>query len=235
MNSSNDYKQPHGYIRDDQFTRELSSVRADVMYKLQLKQQLAAEQARYRNASPELLDRLDRIAFMDETTGFASRAAVERKVDYETKRAKRYRRPLAILAIKIDQQETLERQLSHLVVRDLFSALKEVIQSSIRDVDFPGRPEPDVITVLCPETNMDGALVLAQRIMKALYNVKPAPGLGNLRLTATIGISVVPQCSTNADDLLTSAIESADKGLKAGGNRIVRKRVSQPAAQELAS
>ncbi|MBX9695979.1 MAG: diguanylate cyclase [Cyanobacteria bacterium] len=234
MTHSNDFSQPHGYTRDDQFTRELSSVRADVMHKLQLKQQLATEQARYRNASPELLDQLEQIAFVDETTGFATRAAVERKLEYETRRAKRYRRPLAILAIKIDQQEELEKQLSHMVVRDLFSMLRDVICDSIRDVDIPGRPSPGVITVLCPETNMDGALVLAQRVMRKLYDLKPTPILGNLRLTATVGISVLPKCSSTAEDLIQSAIESANKGMRAGGNRIVRKRI-EPVLQDYAS
>ena len=46
----------------------------------------------------------------------------------------------------------------------LLKAVAQYLMKSVREVDIPGRYDLDHFLIVCPETNMDGALSLAGRL-----------------------------------------------------------------------
>ena len=215
--------EPYGYVREDHFTRKLTNMRSGVVNHFTRKQQQRLNQVRYANIPIEVVEDWEKRAFLDEPTGLISGGMLRRKLEYEVQRSKRYRRPMALLALKIDQHGELQRLLSPMVTDDLFALLAEVIQNNIRDIDLAGRLDHDTIGIMCIETNMEGAVKLAQRLIEEVYSIKPNPIFGNRKLTATIGISTIPRISSSVHDLIEASVESAKSGMVNGGNRIVRK------------
>src|SRR5437588_10723930 len=107
---------------------------------------------------------LEKLARTDPWTGPPNRRAMDRLAERELRRRDRYPGPLSILLIDVDHFKSInERYLlpgGDKVLTDLARALKE----SIRGVDFLGRIGGEEFMVIAPETDMEGAASLAERI-----------------------------------------------------------------------
>lgn len=104
----------------------------------------------------------------DEITQMFSRRYIFHLVEKELYRAIRYDTHFSLLAFELDP---FEKDLSHLGMNDLNFLVGESarsIRSFIRDSDSPGRTGERTFMVLCPETDTEGALILANRIREAI-------------------------------------------------------------------
>ena len=168
---------------------------------------------------------LARIAFVDSDTGFANDSAFRRKLEYEARRACRYKRPLAMVMIRFDRHEELEQQFSSLITRDLLILLANTIQSCIRETDLPFRLEGNAVAILLPETNLAGALKVACRLKSELKKQRAHFQFGSHRLTVSIGISAIPEVARDTQGMLDMAEESIAAAVRAGGNKIIWRKL----------
>lgn len=106
----------------------------------------------------------------DEVTQLFSRRYLFHLLEKELHRAQRYDNPFAVLVFEIDPFSH-NPDLKHLGQDDLNLLLAEaarVIRKYVRDSDSPGRTGERTLMVLLPETQAKGALILGERIRKAI-------------------------------------------------------------------
>ncbi|MCE5299546.1 MAG: sensor domain-containing diguanylate cyclase [Spirochaetia bacterium] len=167
-----------------------------------------------------LYQRTKDLATRDGLTGLFIRRYFIEQLDEEIKRSKHTESPFAYIMIDIDHfkdcNDTYGHQFGDKVLRMLGGFLKE----SLRDVDIVGRYGGEEFAVILPNTNMNGARFVADRLRKSfsklIINVNEEKGI---KLTLSMG-GVVYDKSLK----LMEVINRADKALyyskENGRNRV---------------
>jgi len=104
---------------------------------------------------------------VDGTTGLFNGAFTTAMVDHETSRAIRYKRPLTIVVALIDHSEFIANDLGPANGAALLRELADVLAGAVRDIDTVGYLG-DRYCILLPETDQNGAMVAADKIMHAV-------------------------------------------------------------------
>ena len=139
----------------------------------------------------------------------------------EIERIARYKHPLSILLLDIDNFKRYNDRYGHLAGDKVLAALGQVILKSIRSTDSAFRYGGEEFTVILTETEIEGALVVAERIRErfeaeAFY---PEPDK-IIHKTGSIGVA-----QYEAGEDIKSLIQRADTAMYAakrqGKNRVI--------------
>jgi diguanylate cyclase (GGDEF)-like protein len=122
--------------------------------------ELEREQAHNR----ELVARLARLSAVDELTGVANRRSWDESLQKAVARARRSGHPLAVLLCDIDRFKQVNDVHGHLAGDNVLKQTAAVIAGRVRDGDLVARLGGDEFAVLCPDTTLDDALVLAHAL-----------------------------------------------------------------------
>lgn len=114
---------------------------------------------------------LERLALTDELTGLSNRRHFMQQLGDEHKRALRYRHPASLAILDLDHFKKINDQFGHAAGDDVLRHFSSVLRQSLRKQDFIGRLGGEEFALLLPETTQQEALVLLQRIRKALSSV----------------------------------------------------------------
>ncbi|MCX7779696.1 MAG: sensor domain-containing diguanylate cyclase [Negativicutes bacterium] len=152
-------------------------------------------------------------AVTDSLTGLSNYRYFRSALDMEVKRALRYERPLALLMIDIDNYKRYNDTYGHRMGDEVLRSVATVIRDSVRDVDIVARYGGEEFVVLCPETTLGEARIIAERIR---FNVEKYPFPNKQTqpggtLTVSVGVAEYPSDASTAEEL----IDHADKALYA--------------------
>ena len=140
---------------------------------------VAREQRRTRDAAV-------RLSTIDALTGLANRgyilAAVEREID----RATRYRHGFCLLMADLDGLKELNDRYGHRTGDRALATVAAVIRDNVRRIDTPARLGGDEFVVLLPETDREGARVVADKIRQGVA----AARIGEQGEQVSIGVSI---------------------------------------------
>lgn len=144
------------------------------------------------------------LATTDSLTGCLNQPEFMRIACEEVARAARCGYAICMLAIDVDRFKSINDTHGHLVGDDVLRQLGAVLRVSVRRTDIVGRLGGDELAVLCPETDLVEAHVLAGRLRSAARG----PSV-ELPVTLSIGISVLGEDETEPRRLR----ERADRAL----------------------
>lgn len=114
----------------------------------------------------QLEDELTELAIKDQLTGLYNRRKIDEVLMAESQQAERYDQDLAIIMADIDMFKLVNDQFGHLVGDRVLSAVAKILSSGIRKTDILGRWGGEEFMVICPDTNLEGATVLAEKLRK---------------------------------------------------------------------
>ncbi len=162
------------------------------------------------------------LATLDSLTGFFLRDYFFRRLDDECKRVRRYGGEFALLMVDLDGFKEINDQYGHVAGDHYLRGIGETIREQLRAADLACRYGGDEFCMLLPETDGDGARIIAERIREAVGScVVGIEGLA-LRTTASIGIAVVPQHdSGDLEGLVRKADEALYRAKRSGRDRVV--------------
>jgi diguanylate cyclase (GGDEF)-like protein len=157
---------------------------------------------------------------VDGTTGLFNSAFTTAMVDHETSRAVRYKRPLTILIGLVDHSEFIANDLGPANTAGLLRELADVLAAAVRDIDTVGYLG-DRYCILLPETDQNGAMVAADKIMHAVAAHQFTSGAGQWeRLTMSFGAASVNFDRMGRQDLVEVATRALLDGRADGSNRV---------------
>jgi diguanylate cyclase (GGDEF)-like protein len=166
-------------------------------------------------------EELARLAGIDELTGLKNRRQFLDACAEEISRAKRYGQPLAFLEIDLDFFKRINDAYGHPAGDAVLQAFARVGEQCLRDVDSFGRLGGEEFGMLLPNTNAEGALHLAERVVAAAAACEVLTSELKLRFTVSVGSTELgPE-----DDSFEPVFARADKALyeaKAGGRNCAR-------------
>ncbi|WP_162241754.1 diguanylate cyclase [Pseudorhodoferax sp. Leaf267] len=163
---------------------------------------------------------LRRLATTDALTGVSSRGHFMHCTASEVERAQRYGRPLAMLMLDIDHFKKINDRHGHSGGDAAIRGLTVACADMVRHQDLVGRLGGEEFGILMPETDLDAAYLLAERLRAHIAALDVAlPDHGEIRMTASFGVSAL----RDGDDV-EQLIARADRALYAskhgGRNRV---------------
>jgi diguanylate cyclase (GGDEF)-like protein len=148
---------------------------------------------------------LESQAHTDVLTGLANRRHFFESAEAELARAKRYAIPLSLLMLDIDHFKEVNDAHGHRTGDRVLQQLARTCLEVLRTVDVVGRVGGEEFAVLLPETALEGAVEVAERLRQAIAEAEVARDEGvPLRITVSIGVATLDD-NANLDTLMSRA------------------------------
>jgi diguanylate cyclase (GGDEF)-like protein/PAS domain S-box-containing protein len=179
----------------------------------------------------EAQERLRELATHDALTGTFNRRHVEELVRLELERAERYARPVTVAMLDADHFKRVNDTYGHGVGDEVLRAISERCKGTLRTNDVIGRYGGEEFVLLFPETGVDAAAVVAERLREAVAKGPVVVGETSVDITVSIGLA----CSRGGS--LEKLLGQADAALydaKHGGRNLVRVFGSSVQSSEVA-
>jgi diguanylate cyclase (GGDEF)-like protein len=148
---------------------------------------------RLRAAFRGLADRVAdtwRLATVDPLTGIANRQAVLGRVDEEIARAARYGHPLSVVLVDLDHFKRLNDTHGHAAGDRVLHHVAQLLNANVRAVDLAGRYGGEEFLVVLPETDVDAAGSLAEKLRRIVgSSTVRMPDGEQLSITLSAGVA----------------------------------------------
>ena len=178
--------------------------------------------------------RIERLAHFDMLTGLPNRALLIDRLNQESSRAKRGARPFAVLMFDLDGFKKVNDTWGHAAGDQLLRQVGTRSRACVRASDTVGRLGGDEFLALLPETTLDGAREVAEKLRMALREPYDLGKGTSATVGASVGIAVFPQHGTDAEDLQRAADAALYHSKREGKNRISVARTPRENAKSVA-
>lgn len=163
----------------------------------------------------------------DPLTGVYNRRFVNHVFDLAVLKANREKTPLCCIMMDIDHfkrvNDTYGHQAGDLVLTGVGKTLKEIS----RDYDTPARYGGEEFLCLLPETTLDDAVAIAERIRGAVKKLVITFGEQELRCTMSLGVAeLVSELADTTDKIISQADKALYQAKENGRDRVVIARES---------
>jgi diguanylate cyclase (GGDEF)-like protein len=163
---------------------------------------------------------LERLALTDPLTDLANRRAFSGSMEAEMARARRSGKGIGLLFLDLDRFKAVNDGHGHAVGDEVLVAVADLLRRHGRRGDLTARMGGEEFAVLLPETESSNALVVAERIRKAV-EAEPVGRTVPLSVTVSIGVAVAAAGSTESPESLLARADAALYRAKgAGRNRV---------------
>jgi diguanylate cyclase (GGDEF)-like protein len=160
-------------------------------------------------------------ATTDSLTGLANRRTLDEELVLEWRRADRVGDSLAFVLLDLDNFKQVNDTHGHQAGDAVLRAVGQVLLGGVRQVDLAGRYGGEEFALILPETDLTGALKLAERLRVALETTPVELAEGKtLHVTASFGVALKDQLRS-ADELVAVADEALYSAKGAGKNRVM--------------
>jgi len=158
------------------------------------------------------------LARTDSLTGVANGRAFMEIASLELERAQRYKHPLAMAYLDLDNFKTINDQFGHKTGDLLLYKVAQTIQSAIRKTDVVARLGGDEFAILMPETESEPAPAVVDRIQKKLIEEMKINGWN---VTFSIGAALFLNPPASVDELI-KITDDAMYSIKNNGKNLVK-------------
>ncbi|MEO6196296.1 MAG: diguanylate cyclase [Thermoanaerobaculia bacterium] len=174
--------------------------------------------------------RLFASATYEGLTGLLRREAILEQLDRELERALRYGRPLTVAMADLDHFKAINDRHGHLAGDSLLRRMAQVIAGGLRGTDWIGRYGGEEFLLVLPETGMEGAAAVAEKIRRSVQGtLVPLEDGTPARATVSIGLASLDGAAGQGKILGRDLIAAADRSLyeaKHAGRNLVFPRVA---------
>lgn len=152
------------------------------------KEELEAQQA-------ELIEKnslLERVSITDALTGLYNRGYMINRLAGDLSYSQRYGQPLSCLMMDLDFFKAINDTYGHQAGDLVLRQLAQIINMNLRKSDVAVRYGGEEFFVICPNTEGNGAVMLGERIRRAVQEHDFDIGDGNvIRMTISIGVAYI--------------------------------------------
>ncbi|MCX7601683.1 MAG: GGDEF domain-containing protein [Meiothermus sp.] len=168
----------------------------------------------------EAREKLQHLAITDELTQTFNRRHFMEAAERVFLQAQRGNGPFSVVLLDADDFKQVNDAHGHLVGDGVLRQLAENIRKSIRKHDLLARYGGEEFIVLLPDTHLEGALEVAQRIQEAILHNPAEVGGKPLKVTVSMGVATFEPTMQSLDEILSLADKAQYQAKNAGKNRI---------------
>lgn len=178
---------------------------------VRLQEELASDQDEIRRISAELSatnQRLQDAGMTDMLTGCPNRRYAMDRIQQEWAMASRSQRPLACLAINIDNFKQVNDRHGHDAGDTVLKLVAGALKDEMRAQDVLARAGGDEFLVICPDTTLEAAMACAERIREVVETLPIFSDAHNARVTVSVGVAVRDAATVDPNALIRLADHS---------------------------
>lgn len=197
---------------------------------IELREQVEAdrrERARQVSQMAVLNRRLEAAAMTDILTRLPNRRYAMSRLEQEVANARRTRSPLCVIMLDIDHFKAVNDEFGHdtgdLVLKEAADALRRAIRKS----DVPCRLGGEEFLVICPGSDLGGAIGVAERVREAIAEHDFGSSFSR-PVTVSLGVAAFDTVSSTVDTLLKDADRRVYLAKAAGRNRVAARDAEPP-------
>ena len=162
-------------------------------------------------------EELKSLSLVDGLTGLGNRRSMEVDLDHTHSQAVRYNRSYSVVLFDVDHFKLYNDCYGHKAGDDALRRISDHLQKSIRTCDRLYRYGGEEILLIMPESTLYGALILADRILASLAELKIAHEKSSHQFV-TLSCGVACQAEVNGYKSWEELVDLADRGLYASKN-----------------
>jgi diguanylate cyclase (GGDEF)-like protein/PAS domain S-box-containing protein len=163
-------------------------------------------------------------ALHDSLTGLANRTLCRDRILHALAVAEREESNAAVLFVDIDNFKRVNDEFGHQQGDEVLASVASVLREHSRDIDQPARYGGEELAVVLPQTDVGGAVQLAERMREAIEALQiPRMGAnGHLTVTASFGVASFPESGDDKHALIAAADAALYRAKRAGKNQVHR-------------
>ena len=170
----------------------------------------------------EVNDNLNILAITDGLTGAHNQRYFYEKLESELERSERYNHPASLMISDVDDFKHYNDKYGHLAGDKVLRDVAECFRKGIRNVDVFARYGGEEFAVLMPETDLDEAAMIAERV-RHIIEEEPFPDRASQplgKITVSIGIASYSHGADTPKNLVKKADELMYRAKSLGKNRV---------------
>src|SRR6202030_2009302 len=164
-----------------------------------------------------VFQKLQQTAITDGLTGIKTRRFFWEALSSEWKRASRSGRPFSVVLVDLDKFKEVNDSMGHLEGDLVLARVGRLLEQKCRQSNVVARYGGDEFIILMPETGVEQALILAERLR--LW-IAQDPALVEHQITGSFGVGSFPVHGFSMEDIVRVADAGMYLSKRAGGNRV---------------
>ncbi len=136
-----------------------------------------------------LQKRYEQLSTIDELTGLNNRRYFFTEAEGMLARSRRHRQQCSLMLLDVDYFKQINDKWGHVMGDKVLCAIADVIRQEARGGDLVARVGGEEFVMMLSESGVEGADLMAQRVQERMAQLDFGPQVGNLKLSASIGIS----------------------------------------------
>jgi len=185
--------------------------------------QVIANQSSLALQNALLHEELERLSVTDRLTELYNHGYLHQRLDEEIERAMRFGHRLSVIMLDIDDFKKFNDRFGHPKGDTVLKAVSAIIRENLREIDLAARYGGEEFVVVLPETDVAGALAVAERIrvsMEEYPHIVDEQG-ERVRQTVSLGVATYPLHTSDGGSLIEAADQAMYRAKRAGKNRVV--------------
>lgn len=168
-----------------------------------------------------LCEKLASLAITDVLTNVFNHRYFQERLHLEIMRSQRYKHPLSLIMLDIDSFKTYNDRYGHLEGDRVLKQVSQTMKQNVRQVDVVSRYGGEEFMIILPDTNLQGAGIVAEKIRQAVegMDLLHKETKKALRVTVSGGVAIYQE-GLSKEDLISRVDQALYKAKAEGKNKI---------------